>query len=84
MLNIEKIREDFKLLEKKKDGSAPIYFDSACMSLKPKQVVEAMDDYYYNFSACAGRSSHKLGDKVTQKVKEARQIVAKFINAKED
>jgi cysteine desulfurase/selenocysteine lyase len=81
MLNPEKIREDFKLLNGDK---APIYFDSACMSLKPNQVVEAMNDYYFNFPACAGRSSHKLGDKVTKKVKEARQLVAKFINAKDE
>ncbi|MFA6301475.1 MAG: aminotransferase class V-fold PLP-dependent enzyme, partial [Candidatus Paceibacterota bacterium] len=43
-----------------------------------------MNDYYSNYPACAGRSSHKLGDKVTQKIKEARQTVAKFINAKDE
>ena len=80
MLNVDKIRADFNILNPQ-NGSAPIYFDSACMSLKPNQVVEAMNDYYFNYPACAGRSSHKLGDKVTKKVKEARQLVAKFINA---
>jgi len=54
------------------------------MSLKPNQVVEAMNDYYFNFPACAGRSVHKMGDKVTQKVKEARRLVAKFINAQSE
>ncbi|MFA6251387.1 MAG: cysteine desulfurase [Candidatus Paceibacterota bacterium] len=83
MLNIEKIRADFDILSKK-DGERPIYLDSACMSLKPNKVVEAMNDYYTNYPACAGRSSHKLGDKVTKKVKEARQLVAKFINAKNE
>ncbi|MFA5778153.1 MAG: cysteine desulfurase [Candidatus Paceibacterota bacterium] len=83
MLNTDKIRADFNIL-KQKDEVVPIYLDSACMSLKPNQVVEAMNDYYLNYSACAGRSSHKLGDKVTKKVKEARGLVAKFINAKED
>lgn len=83
MLNIEKIRADFNVLNPEK-GARPIYLDSACMSLKPKQVIEAINDYYLHYPACAGRSSHKLGDKVTKKVKEARQIVAKFINAKEE
>jgi cysteine desulfurase/selenocysteine lyase len=83
MLNIDKIRADFNILSGK-NGKTPIYLDSACMSLKPKQVVDAMNDYYFNYPACAGRSSHKLGDKVTKKVKEARQIVAKFINAKDE
>lgn len=83
MLNTDKIRADFNILNKK-DGAIPIYLDSACMSLKPNSVVEAMNDYYFNFPACAGRSAHKLGDKATKKVKEARELVAKFINAKKE
>lgn len=83
MLNIDKIRADFNILSKK-DGSIPTYLDSACMSLKPNSVVEAMNDYYFNFPACAGRSAHKLGDKTTKKVKEARELVSKFINAKSE
>ena len=78
MLNIDKIRADFKLLSN--DNSA-IYLDSACMSLKPNSVVEAMNKYYYEYPACAGRSSHKFGSIVTEKVKETRKIIAKFINA---
>lgn len=80
MLNIDKIRADFNILSKK-DGFVPIYFDSACMSLKPNQVINAMNDYYFNYPACAGRSSHKMGDKVLKKIKETRQLIAKFINA---
>jgi len=83
MLNIEKIRADFNILNKK-NGSVPIYFDSACMSLKPNQVINAINDYYLNYPACAGRSSHKLGDTVTKKVKEARELIAKFINAEDE
>jgi len=83
MLNTEKIRADFNIL-KDKNGSDPIYFDSACMSLKPTQVINAITDYYLNYPACAGRSSHKLGDKVTKKVKESRQLVAKFINTSDE
>jgi len=78
MLNTDKIRSDFKLLSGK---NVPMYFDSACMSLKPNCVVDAMNEYYYEFPACAGRSPHKLSDRTTKKVKETRAIVAKFINA---
>ncbi|MDD5721151.1 MAG: cysteine desulfurase [Candidatus Pacebacteria bacterium] len=81
MLDVYKIRQDFKLLSGK---NVPIYLDSACMSLKPDRVVEAMNDYYFNYPACAGRSAHKLGNAVTKKVKEARSLVAKFINAKDE
>ena len=80
MLDINKIRADFSVLSPK-SGKPPVYLDSACMSLKPNQVVEAMNDYYFNFPAC-DRSLHKLGSTVTKKVKEARELVAKFINAK--
>ena len=78
MLNVEKIRTDFKILNGK---NIPIYFDSACMSLKPNSVVEAMNQYYYEFPACTNRSSHKLGEKATKKVKETRDLIKKFINA---
>lgn len=83
MINYEKIKNDFPLLNKQIKGKPIVYFDSACMSLKPKQVIEAMNEYYFDFPACAGRSSHKLGEMTTKKVKEARQIVANFINADE-
>lgn len=73
-------KKDFKLIE----SGLTIYFDSACMSLKPQQVVEAMDEYYSEYPVCAGRSSHRLGDKATKKVEEARRLVAKFINAPSD
>jgi len=83
MLNYEKIKNDFPLLNKQFKEKPVIYFDSACMSLKPRQVIEAMNEYYFDFPACSGRSSHKLGELVTKKIKEARQIVARFIHASE-
>ncbi len=83
MLNTEQIRADFNILSSKNEPKT-IYLDSACMSLKPQVVIDAMNDYYLNFPACAGRSSHKLGDKVTKKVKEVRQLVSKFINANKE
>ncbi len=81
-MNLEKIREDFPVLQKKINGKPIIYFDSSCVTLKPIQVVEAMNEYYENYPACAGRSIHKFGNKVTDKVKESRETIAKFIGAK--
>ncbi|MEI7765368.1 MAG: aminotransferase class V-fold PLP-dependent enzyme [bacterium] len=78
MIDTDKIRSDFKLLNGK---NVPVYFDSACMSLKPNCVVEAMNEYYYEFPACTNRSPHKMGQKATKKVEEARKSIAKFINA---
>jgi cysteine desulfurase/selenocysteine lyase len=81
MLEVEKIREDFVILNSPKK---PIYFDNACMSLKPKSVLFAMQEYYEKYPACAGRSAHSLSSKVTAKIKEARQEIAEFINAKNE
>jgi cysteine desulfurase/selenocysteine lyase len=82
-MDVKRIREDFPILKRKIDGKSIIYLDNACMTFKPRQVIEAMEDYYYNFSACAGRSIHKLGSEVTIKYEEARGKIGKFLNAKE-
>jgi cysteine desulfurase/selenocysteine lyase len=83
-MDIAKIRKDFSSLQQKRNGKLPIYFDNACLTLKPKQVIEAMDDYYHNFPACGGhgRSGHWFANKVNEKVEEARENIRKFINAK--
>lgn len=76
---IKKIREDFEILQQEKP---PIYFDNACVTLKPKQVVEEINNYYKNFPACGQRSSHRLGRKVTEEVEKSRKTVQKFLSAK--
>lgn len=82
-MDVKRIREDFPILQRKIDGKPIIYLDNACMTLKPRQVMEAMNDYYYNYSACAGRSIHKLGTEVTLKYEESREKIRRFINAKD-
>jgi len=83
-MNITKIREDFPSLKQKRNGKPPIYFDNASLTLKPQQVIEAMNDYYYNFPGCGGhgRSDHWFAIRVNEKVEEARESIRKFINAK--
>lgn len=78
--NVNKIRDDFKCL---KDGKI-IYFDNACQFLRPRQVLEAMDEYYNEYPACGERSLHKWGARVTQEVEITRRKVAKLINASPD
>ena len=79
-----RIRKDFPVLSELYEGKSLIYFDSACMSLKPIQVWEAMEYYYKYLGACggAGRSTHSLGVETSQLTEEARIKIAKFINAK--
>ena len=76
-MNVEKIREDFPILKKN-----IIYLDSACMSLRPIQVIDKIREYYEEYPACALRSSHKLANRATNEVKDARETIKKFIGAK--
>ncbi|MBS3051934.1 MAG: aminotransferase class V-fold PLP-dependent enzyme [Candidatus Aenigmarchaeota archaeon] len=80
--NLEKTRFDFPAINQKINGRPVIYFDNACMSLRPKQVIQAMNEYYEQYPACAGRSMHKFASKVNEKMSEARDIMANFIGAK--
>lgn len=82
MLNTEKIRKDFPVLQKTINGKPVVYMDSACMTLKPVQVIEKINQYYREYPACGGRSLHKLGKWVTEQVEETRNTLRKFLNAK--
>ncbi len=77
--NFEDTRKDFPVLESNKKL---IYLDSACMSLKPWQVIEKINQYYKEYPACAGRSSHSLSQKLEEEVEKARNLVKKLINAR--
>ncbi len=83
-MNVENIRADFPILKEKLKGKPIVYFDNACMSLRPKQVVDKMNEYYFKYPGCAGRSIHKIGEMVTENYEAARKAVAKFVNAKEE
>ncbi len=80
-MDTQKIRPDFPALWKKWNGKYPIYFDNACMTLKPKQVMDAMNEYYNEYPVCGGRSIHKMAKKVDEKVNEAREKFQKFLGA---
>jgi cysteine desulfurase / selenocysteine lyase len=82
MMNISKIRQDFPILQAEIKNKPAIYFDNACQTLRPLPVIEAINEYYREYPACAGRSVHKLGELVTKKCDEARDLIVKFINAK--
>ncbi|MFX0150895.1 MAG: aminotransferase class V-fold PLP-dependent enzyme [Candidatus Hodarchaeota archaeon] len=83
MFDVDKIRDDFPALKQLRNGKPIIYADSACMALKPKRVIDALVEYYTNYSACAGRSPHAFSRKTTQLYDKSRAQVAEFINAKD-
>lgn len=80
-MDVNKIRRDFDVLSKEIGGKTPIYFDNACQTLRPRQVVEAMNEYYESFPACAGRSVHKMATEVSLRCDSVRSRAADFFGA---
>ncbi|MBQ3020899.1 MAG: cysteine desulfurase [Bacilli bacterium] len=72
-------REDFPMLEKN-----IIYFDNGATTFKPKSVINAMNDYYFNYSANAHRGDYTISYKVDVAYLSSRKKVAEFINAEFD
>ncbi len=82
VIDVEKIRKDFPILNRKVNGKRLVYFDSAATSQKPKFVLDAIKDFYEAHNANVHRGVHKLAEEATIAYEEAREKVAKFINAK--
>jgi cysteine desulfurase/selenocysteine lyase len=80
-MDITSLRSDFPILQQKRKGKSIVYFDNACQSLRPIQVIDAVNSYYTRSSACMGRSMHQLAEEVTQACEESREKIAKFIHA---
>ena len=81
ILDVEQIRKDFPILQRKVHGKPLVYLDNAATSQKPNQVIEAIDNYYKNYNANIHRSIHTLGEEATEKYEEAHDKAAEFINA---
>jgi len=81
-LDVERIRKDFPILERRVADDRPlVYLDSAASSQKPRQVIDAMADYYANHHANVHRGVHVLAEEATALYEGARDKVAAFINA---
>src|SRR3989449_8609345 len=80
-LDVQRIREDFPILERQVYGKPLVYLDNAATSQKPRQVIDALVKYYETYNANIHRAVHCLGEEATAAYEEARAKVAKFINA---
>ena len=75
------IRKDFPILSRKVHGKKLVYLDNAATTQKPKQVIEAITDYYENYNSNVHRAVHKLSEEATVAYDEAHEKTAEFINA---
>ena len=81
MFDVEKIRLDFPILTKEIFGKPLVYLDNAATSQKPRQVIDALVEYYENFNANVHRGVHTLSMEATDRYEEAREKVSSFINS---
>jgi cysteine desulfurase / selenocysteine lyase len=80
-MNVNKIRKDFVVLNKKINDNPLVYLDSAATSLKPKQVLDAEKNYYENSCANVHRGLHEMSEEASMEYEKSHKVVADFINA---
>ncbi len=81
-LDVERVRKDFPVLERLVHDDRPlVYLDNAATSQKPRQVLDALEDYYARHNANVHRGIHVLAEEATALYEGARDKVAAFVNA---
>ena len=80
-LSLENIRKDFPILQRKIHGTKPlVYLDNASTTQKPKQVIDAISNYYNTYNANIHRAVYELALESTEAFEATRDKVAKFLN----
>ena len=79
---LNRIREDFPILQREVYGKPLIYLDNGATTQKPRCVVEAITDEYYSVNANVHRGVHFLSQQATELHEDSRRKVQRFINAK--
>lgn len=80
-LDVERIRADFPYLEQLQDGKQVAFLDSAASAQKPRQVLEAMSQFYETSYANVHRGVYRLAERATEALEGAREKVRALLNA---
>jgi cysteine desulfurase / selenocysteine lyase len=84
-LDVAAVRADFPILDRTVRGGRPlVYLDSGNTSQKPRQVIDAMAEFYELHNANIHRATHELGEEATEAYEGARIKVARFIRAADE
>ena len=79
--DIEKIRQDFPILNQKVYNRPLVYFDNAATTQRPQQVIDALNRTYTEYYGNIHRAAHFLADKATLAYEDTREKVRNLINA---
>jgi len=80
-LNVEKIRNDFPLLQQRVNNQPLVYLDNGATTQKPNVVIERIKQLYAQHNSSIHRGVHWLSRQITGEYEEARDIVRNFIGA---
>lgn len=80
-LNVQEIRKDFPVLQQVVNGHKLIWFDNGATTQKPRQVIDALYDYYSRYNSNIHRGAHTLAAQATDAYEGTREKVRRFINA---
>ncbi len=81
MIDFEKIRSEFPILDQQIHGHPLVYLDSAATSQKPQCVIDAETDFYRTINAGVHRGAHELAARSTMAFEQARTAVATLVGA---
>jgi cysteine desulfurase/selenocysteine lyase len=82
-LDLERVRADFPILSRQVNGHRLVYLDSAASSQKPRQVIDALVDYYTSVNANVHRGVHTLSVEATDLYESARERIGRFVGVED-
>ena len=82
-MDVEKIRSEFPILDRKVAGRRLVYLDNSATSQTPGRVVDAIVDMYTRHKANVHRGVHTLSQEATDMQERSRRRIAEYINAAE-
>jgi len=77
----QRIRQDFPILIRKVHGKPLVYLDNAATTQKPRQVIDALVNYYTRYNANIHRGIHTLAEEATAAYEAVREHTAQFLHA---
>jgi cysteine desulfurase/selenocysteine lyase len=79
--DVHRVRRDFPILQTTAHGHPLIYLDNGATTQKPRQVIDAIHQYYESQNANIHRGVYQLSQTATRLYEQSRGKVAAFINA---
>ena len=81
ILDVQRVRADFPILQRTSRGKALVYLDNAATTQKPQVVLDAIASYYTNINANVHRGVHELSERATEAYEASRERIRRFLNA---